>query len=121
MDLLKPMYQQAPETTLASLVHGMNMFDAIEFDIRLTKDEQVVIHHDRSVSIDRSGIAKRSPYVEDWDLDELLELGFCSLEMLLIHTDVQKAVNEQGKVLVVESKRPSLKVKKSGSLQIRFK
>lgn len=111
---MKPMYQQAPENTLHSLVHGMEMFDAIEFDIRLTKDEQVVIHHDRSVSIDRSGFDKRSPYVEDWDLDELLELGFCSLEMLLEHTDIQKAVNEQGKVLVVESKRPSLKVKKSG-------
>ena len=91
---MKPMYQQAPENTLASLVHGMEMFDAIEFDIRLTKDEQVVIHHDRSVSIDRSEFDKRSPYVEDWVLDELLELGFCSLEMLLDHTDIQKAVEQ---------------------------
>jgi glycerophosphoryl diester phosphodiesterase len=108
------MYQAAPENTLASLVHGMDMFDAIEFDIRLTKDGQVVIHHDRSVSVDRSGFENRSPYVEDWELDELLELGFCSLEMLLEHKSIRRAVNEQGKVLVVESKRPSLKVKKSG-------
>ena len=108
------MYQQAPENTLASLVHGMDMFDAIEFDIRLTKDGQVVIHHDRSVSVDRSGFENRSPYVEDWELDELLELGFCSLEMLLENKSIRRAVNEQGKVLVVESKRPSLKVKKSG-------
>ncbi|MEC7261581.1 MAG: glycerophosphodiester phosphodiesterase family protein, partial [Candidatus Thermoplasmatota archaeon] len=48
---LKPMYQQAPENTLESLVHAMELFDAIEFDIRLTKDNHVVIHHDRTVSI----------------------------------------------------------------------
>ena len=65
------MYQQAPENTLASLVHGMEMFDAIEFDIRLTKDEQVVIHHDRSVSRDRSGFDKRSPYVDMRELKQI--------------------------------------------------
>ena len=43
------MPQQAPENTLESLIHGMSLFDAIEFDIRLTVDEQVVIHHDREV------------------------------------------------------------------------
>ena len=45
----KAMYQQAPENTLESLVHAMEMFDAIEFDIRLTKDNHVVIHHDLSL------------------------------------------------------------------------
>ena len=112
--ILKPMYQQAPENTLDSLVHAMKMFDAIEFDIRLTKDEQVVIHHDRIVSIDPTLRGNRSPFVEDWDLDELVEFGFCSLEMLLEDASIQQAVQEEGKVLVVESKRPSLKVKRSG-------
>ena len=110
----KPMYQQAPENTLDSLVHAIKMFDAIEFDIRLTKDEQVVIHHDRIVSIDPTLRGNRSPFVEDWDLDELVEFGFCSLEMLLEDASIQQAVQEEGKVLVVESKRPSLKVKRSG-------
>ena len=111
---MKPMYQQPPENTLKSLVHGIEMFDAIEFDIRLTNDQQVVIHHDRTVAVDLAEFGKRSPYVEHWELDELLELGFCSFEMLLENRILQKALLEQGKVLVVESKRPSLKVKNLG-------
>ena len=110
------MYQQAPENTLESLVHAMELFDAIEFDIRLTKDNHVVIHHDRTVSIAPSLRKGRSPFVEDWNLDELLDLGFCSFEMLLEDTSIQRAVQEEGKVLVVESKRPSLKVKRSGGM-----
>ena len=108
------MFQQAPENTLDSLVHGMELFDAIEFDLRLTKDQNVVIHHDRTVSVEPSRRQNRSPYVEDWTLDELVELGFCSLESLLQHPTVQKSVQEQGKVLVLESKRPSPKLKRTG-------
>ena len=108
------MYHQAPENTLDSLVHGMEFFDAIEFDVRLTKDNQVIIHHDRKVSIDKQLRQGTSPFVEDWDLDDLRELGFCSLEMLLEHPLIQQAVQEQGKVIVVETKRPSFSVKRSG-------
>ena len=57
-----------------------------------------------------------SQFVEDWTLDELTELGFCSLESLLAHPTIQESVHERGKVLVVESKRPSLKHKRSGGL-----
>ena len=92
----------------------MKLFDAIEFDIRLTKDNHVVIHHDRTVSINPSRRRNRSPFVEDWNLDELLDLGFCSFEQLLEDASIQHAVQEEGKVLVAESKRPSLKVKRSG-------
>ncbi|MED5291417.1 MAG: glycerophosphodiester phosphodiesterase family protein, partial [Candidatus Thermoplasmatota archaeon] len=108
------MYHPAPENSLNSLVHGMELFDAIEFDVRLTKDDQVIIHHDRKVSVNPKLRQGRSPLVEDWELDELLELGFCSLEMLLEHSRIQQAVQEQGKVMVVESKRPSYNVKRSG-------
>lgn len=108
------MYHPAPENSLDSLVHGMELFDAIEFDVRLTKDDQVIIHHDRKVSVNPKLRQGRSPLVEDWELDELLELGFCSLEMLLEHSRIQQAVQEQGKVMVVESKRPSYNVKRSG-------
>ena len=108
------MYHPAPENSLNSLVHGMELFDAIEFDVRLTKDDQVIIHHDRKVSIDPKLRQGRTPLVEDWELDELLELGFCSLEMLLEHSRIQQAVQDQGKVMVVESKRPSYNVKRSG-------
>jgi len=114
LEVLNRMYHPAPENSLNSLVHGMELFDAIEFDVRLTKDDQVIIHHDRKVSIDPKLRQGRTPLVEDWELDELLELGFCSLEMLLEHSRIQQAVQEQGKVMVVESKRPSYNVKRSG-------
>ncbi|MEC7254056.1 MAG: glycerophosphodiester phosphodiesterase family protein, partial [Candidatus Thermoplasmatota archaeon] len=55
------MYHPAPENTLDSLVHGMDLFDAIEFDVRLTKDDQVIIHHDRKVSIDPNERQGKSP------------------------------------------------------------
>ena len=118
---MKPMYIQSPENTLASLVHGMRLFDGIEFDIRLTQDDQVVIHHDRTVSVDRLRLSGRSPFVEDWTLDELQEFGFCSFEELLEHSDIQRSVQNEGKVLVVETKRPGLKVKRSGGFFARKK
>ena len=118
---MKPMYLQSPENTLASLVHGMCLFDGIEFDIRLTSDNQVVIHHDRTISVDSLRLSGRSPFVEDWTLDELQELGFCSFEELLKHSEIQKAVQDEGKVLTVETKRPSLKVKRSGGFFARKK
>lgn len=118
---MKPMYIQSPENTLASLVHGMCLFDGIEFDIRLTSDNQVVIHHDRTISVDPVRLSGRSPFVEDWTLDELQEFGFCSFEELLNHSEIQKAVRDEGKVLTVETKRPSLKVKRSGGFFARKK
>ncbi|HIF90011.1 MAG TPA: glycerophosphodiester phosphodiesterase, partial [Candidatus Poseidoniales archaeon] len=38
------MYCQEPENTLKSLQHGISLFDGIEFDIRMTSDNQLVIH-----------------------------------------------------------------------------
>ena len=118
---MKPMYIPSPENTLASLVHGMCLFDGIEFDIRLTSDNQVVIHHDRTISVDPLRLSGRSPFVEDWTLDELQAFGFCSFEELLKHSEIQKAVQDEGKVLTVETKRPSLKVKRSGGFFARKK
>lgn len=118
---MKPMHIQSPENTLESLVHGMRMFDGIEFDIRLTSDDQIIIHHDRTISVDPGLLSGRSPFVEDWTLDELREFGFCSFEELLNHPEIQKAVQNEGKVLVVETKRPSLNVKRSGGLFARKK
>ena len=39
------------ENTLESLRHALSLFDGIEFDIRITADHQLIIHHDRTVSI----------------------------------------------------------------------
>ena len=44
-------WQQAPENTHASLVEAMQSMDGVEFDLRLTADDQLVVHHDHEVSI----------------------------------------------------------------------
>ena len=49
------------------------------------------------------------------------KFGFCSFADLLGHTEIQKAVQDEGKVLVVETKRPGLKVKRSGGFFARKK
>ena len=48
----KPMeFVQHPENTHASLVKAMQIMDGVEFDLRLTADDQLVVHHDHTVSI----------------------------------------------------------------------
>ena len=44
-------WKQAPENTLESLKHGMEMFDGVQFDVRITADDRLIVHHDRPVSV----------------------------------------------------------------------
>ena len=61
-------YQQPPENTHQSLVKAMQSMDGVEFDLRLTADDQLVVHHDHSVSIPKEHLEGRSKIVEEWDL-----------------------------------------------------
>ncbi|MFL2967519.1 MAG: glycerophosphodiester phosphodiesterase family protein [Candidatus Poseidoniaceae archaeon] len=44
-------WSQPAENTHASLVEAMQCMDGVEFDLRLTADDQLVVHHDHTVSI----------------------------------------------------------------------
>ena len=37
---------QPRENSVDALVHGMMVSDGVEFDLRLTTDEELVLHHD---------------------------------------------------------------------------
>ena len=76
-------WKAAPENTLESLRHGIEMFDGIEFDVRLTADNQLVVHHDRTVSIPLDELKGHPTWVEEWALDDLEALGFVSFRALL--------------------------------------
>ena len=52
------MWKPAPENTLESLRHAIQMHDGIEFDLRLTKDKEVVIQHDGNVSVPKKSWAQ---------------------------------------------------------------
>ena len=36
------------ENTLASLTRGIELTDGIEFDVRTTLDDELIVHHDRN-------------------------------------------------------------------------
>ncbi|MCH1540841.1 MAG: hypothetical protein L7S56_05340 [Candidatus Poseidonia sp.] len=107
-------WSAAPENTLPSLRHGITMFDGIEFDIRITSDQELVIHHDRTVSIPKSALQGRSPWTEEWTLDELEEVGFLSFEDLLKDSTVREHWTSKGKMGCVEIKRPHPKAASGG-------
>ena len=95
-----------PENSLAALREGMVNADGIEFDLRLTKDGHVVLHHDRTPMIPKHEKSGRPPYVEDWTLDALREFGAETLDDLLADTVISTAWREQAKIGVIEIKRP---------------
>ncbi len=60
----------APENTIASLKKGLeHQADQIEFDVRVTKDNVVILHHDSKL-VDLSGQKHR---LSDYTYKELLE------------------------------------------------
>ena len=98
-------YQQPPENTHESLVKAMQSMDGVEFDLRLTADDQLVVHHDHSVSIPKEQLEGRSKIVEEWDLSDLEEVGFCSFEKLMADKDWLIPWQEHSKVACLEIKR----------------
>lgn len=100
------MWKAAPENTLESLRHAIQVHDGIEFDLRLTKDQRVVIHHDGDVSVAPELLENGTPWVEHYTLDELEAFGFTSFRTLLEDPVVQQQWRDNGKMGCVELKRP---------------
>lgn len=107
-------WQQAPENTLPSLQHGMKTFDGIEFDIRITSDRQLAIHHDRNVSLPKERLEGRPTWAEEWTLDELTEVGFLGFEDLLNDSTIRNHWADKGKMGCIEIKRPHPKAPSGG-------
>ena len=97
--------QQPAENTHASLVQAMQNMDGVEFDLRLTADDQIVVHHDHIVSIPEDLFEGRSRIVEEWTLDELEKVGFCSFEKLMADKNWLIPWQEHSKVACLEIKR----------------
>ena len=53
-------WSQPAENTHASLVEAMQRMDGVEFDLRLTADDQLVVHHDHTVSISAENVDTES-------------------------------------------------------------
>ena len=107
-------WKQPPENTLASLQHAIQLFDGIEFDVRITADEQLIVHHDRDVSVPAHHLRNRPTWVEEWNHDALVDLGFLSFQDLLDDPTVQRQWVDEGKMGCIEIKRPHPKAATGG-------
>ena len=106
-------WEQPPENTHASLVEAMNRFDGVEFDLRLTADNQLIVHHDHRISIPIEKLEGRNKYVENWNLDDLTEIGFCSFSKLMEDKKFSIPWREHSKVACLEIKRSHPKIAKN--------
>lgn len=107
-------WQQPVENSVASLREGIERFDGIEFDLRLTCDNELVLHHDRNpvVSAEKKGELPR--YVEDCTLDEICEQGFDSFESLMENKDFMRCWLEEARFVCLELKIPHPRSKAGG-------
>ena len=99
-------WKPAPENTLESLRHAFSLFDGVEFDIRLTADNQLIVHHDRTVSVPEQHLKGHPKWLEEWTLDDLPGLGFLAFEDFLDDPAVLKAWRDGGSMGCIEIKRP---------------
>ena len=83
------------QNTIAGLLFGLNNFDGIETDIRLTKDKGLVLHHDPML--------KDGTFLIELTVDELRDRGVPSLGDFFSHADLAGLL-EKGKVMWIETK-----------------
>ena len=72
-----------PENSIEAIRHGISHMDGVEFDLRLTMDNQLVLFHDNHLSREQRKIIGGSKWTEDHTADELNELGIDTFEKLL--------------------------------------
>ena len=100
------MWQQAPENTLESLRHAIQHTDGIEFDVRMTQDKELIIHHDGKISVPKDKQPHSFSWTENHTLDELTSLGFLSFRTMLEDSQLHSEWLEKGKMGCIEFKRP---------------
>lgn len=96
--------KEVKENTVRSLMDGLNDegYAGVEFDVRMTKDEKIVIIHDKYINRTSNGNGK----VCDMTYNELLEYNFSSNkypEKICLLEDFFKQV-KSNKILLLEIK-----------------
>lgn len=107
-------WKQPVENSLASLIHGITSSDGVELDLRLTSDNELVIHHDAKISVNKESLDRRNPYVEAWSLAELEDFGFASLNSMVANREILNNWRDEAKMVCLEFKRPHPKSPNGG-------
>ena len=94
-------WSQPTENSVASLAEGIERFDGVELDLRLTSDGELVLHHDRELAVQGP-----TQFVEDCTLDEVKSHGFDSFDDLISNRQFLKSWTEEAKFVCLELKIP---------------
>lgn len=105
-----------PENSIEGLVHGITAFDGVEFDLRLTRDDVLVLFHDNHLSAAQREVLGGPKWTEDHSAAELAEVGIRPFSELLSEPRFIEAWREHGKVACVELKMPNPKSKVAGTV-----
>ncbi len=105
-------WRQPPENTVAALVEGITRFDGVEFDLRLSADEQLVLHHDHNLSIEHDNSLEKLSFIEQCQSDEVKSNGFDDFISLLENKNFSEQLTEQSKVAFIELKLPHRSIQK---------
>tara|TARA_B100000749_G_C18389265_1_gene449496 strand:+ start:108 stop:1229 length:1122 start_codon:yes stop_codon:yes gene_type:complete len=90
-------WEQPPENSLDALLHGMQVSDGVEFDLRLSAEEELVVYHDTQTADGRYPECEEASSMPDY---------VCTLDELLAESEfVEPWVNE-GKFACIELKIP---------------
>jgi glycerophosphoryl diester phosphodiesterase len=113
---------QPPQNTIAALRHGIEMMDGIEFDLRMTSDGELFLHHNSLLECDTSEIENigGKSFFEENDADTIRRLGFESFDDLLNDSATNDAWLNRGATLLIELKRPHRSSRPNGVLNRRL-
>ena len=90
-------WEQPPENSLDALLHGMRFSDGVEFDLRLSADEELVVYHD-SITAD----GRYTECVEASTMPDYV----CTLDDLLAESGFVEPWVSEGKFACIELKMP---------------
>jgi len=93
------------ENTIEAICHGMQVSDGVEFDLRLTEDERLVLHHDSKTEY--------GDYPESMIMEELPEYVE-TLDELLENNNFVRRWTEEGAFSCIELKPPHPSSGKAG-------
>ena len=105
---------QPPQNSIEAIAHGMTYSDGSEFDVRLTVDGELVLHHNAKIEIQgkKEGLL---PYVEQNHSDDLRAAGFDIFSELIEDSRVQSNWINGCSTACIEIKRPHPKAKIAGT------
>jgi glycerophosphoryl diester phosphodiesterase len=113
---------QPPQNTIEALRHGIEMMDGIEFDLRMTSDGELFLHHNSVLECDALEIenAGAKSFFEENDADTIRRLGFESFNDLLDDRVTNDAWLKRGATLLIELKRPHRSSRPNGTMSRRL-